>query len=315
MKKIIVLGLLLLLITKVTAQQPGPSQQMYIPVIAKTIDFAFFEQLQQGVMEAAKDYGIKTIFEGPKIGEPLDVQLNTFKKALEENPQAIVLIGLDATALTPYLEQAEARNIPVVGLDTGVDSPIFKTTVGIDNYGAGELAGSKMGELLGGEGKVGVLAVSEPIKVSTERADGFMNVLRERYPNIQIIPVTYSLDSRTDAAEAARNILKSHPDITGLFGINALMNEGILDALEEFDKIGKVKVVAFDSGKTITDAIRKGIVVGSITQKPVEMGYQSIVTAIQAARGERLPEYIDTGFLWYDRSNIDDLEIQKYLYE
>ncbi|MDF2613322.1 MAG: family transporter substrate-binding protein [Clostridia bacterium] len=309
------LGLPLFFITGPAAQEAVPSEQIYIPVIAKTLDFGFFKQLRAGTEQAAKDYGIKTTFEGPLIGEPLEIQIDVLKSALTKNPQAILISALDATALTPYLEEAQRRGIPVVGVDTGVDSPIMKTTVGIDNYGAGELAGMKMGELLGGKGKVGVLSVSKPVKVSRERGDGFMNTIRENYSDIEIIPVTYSLDSRADAKEAAKKILETHPDITGLFGINALMNEGIIDALKELNKIGTVTVIAFDSGKTITDAIREGIIAGAITQDPVGMGYKAIETALQAAKGERLPEFIDTGFYWYDKSSIDSPEIQKYLYE
>lgn len=309
------LGFPLLFTTTAAAQETVPPEQMYIPVIAKTLDFGFFKQLRAGTEQAAKDYGIKTTFEGPLIGEPLELQIDALKSALAKNPQAILIAALDATALTPYLEEAQRKGIPVVGVDTGVDSPIMKTTVGIDNYGAGELAGLKMGELLNGKGKVGVLSVSKPVKVSRERADGFMNTIREKYPNIEIIPETYSLDSRTDAAEASKKILETHPDITGLFGINALMNEGIIDALKELNKTETVKVIAFDSGKTITDAIREGIVTGAITQDPVAMGYKAIQTAIEAAKGENLPEFIDTGFYWYDKSTIDTPEIQKYLYE
>jgi len=297
------------------AQETESLKQIYIPVIAKTIDFAFFQQLKAGALQAAKDYGIKTTFEGPKIGEPLEVQINAFKSALDENPQAIVLVALDAKALTPDLEEAQKAGIPVIGMDTGVDSPIVKTTVGIDNYGAGELAAAKMRELLGGQGKVGIIELDKTNKVGRERSDGFMNTLKENYPNMQVLPVQYSEDSRAAAAETAKSFLKTYPDVIGLFGVNGNMTEGIIDALKELNKAGSVTVIGFDSGKTITDAIREGIVAGAITQDPVGMGYKAIQTAIQASEGDTLPAFIDTGFFWYDKSNIDTPEIQKYLYE
>ena len=315
MKKLLALVLFIVLITTISAQEPKQTEQLYIPVIAKTLDFAFFKQLRAGTEQAAQDFGIQTTFEGPRIGEAPEVQVEAFKEALNRNPQVIVLAALSGEALNPYLEEAQKRGIPVIGLDTGVDNPIVKTIVGIDNYGAGEIAGEKMGELLKGQGKVAVLGVDPPIKVSRERAEGFINTINENYPDIQTLPIRYIPDSREAAAEVAKELLTAHPDITGLFGINALMNEGILDALKELNKTGQVEVVAFDSGKTIIDAIRNGSVAGAITQDPVRMGYKAIETAIRAAKGERLPEYIDTGFYWYDKSNIDTPQIQQYLYE
>lgn len=315
MKRLFALGILLLCATLTMAQATNSPHDIYIPAVAKTIDFDFFKQVKAGVEHAAKDLGIKTTFEGPKIGEPLQIQIDTFKSALARNPQAIVLTALDAKALTPYLEEAQKAGIPVIGLDTGVDSPIVKTTVGIDNYGAGELAGSKMGELLNGQGTIGIIAVDKPIKVSRERVDGFINTLKTKYPNIQVVPVQYSSDSRPAAEEVTKTLLNTYPNISGLFGINQLMNEGILDALKEQDKLGSVTVVGFDSGKTLTDAIRNGTMAGAVTQDPVGMGYKAIETAFEAYKGETLPEYIDTGYYWYDKSNIDSPEIQKYLYQ
>ncbi|WP_069999564.1 ABC transporter substrate-binding protein [Cellulosilyticum sp. I15G10I2] len=315
MKKILLLALLLLITTSVTAQDVHPAGQIYIPVIAKTIDFSFFEQLRTGTEQAARDFGIRTTFEGPKIGEPLEIQINAFRSALAQNPQAIILVALDAKALTPYLEEAQAAGIPVIGMDTGVDSPIVRTTVGIDNYGAGELAAIKMGEILGGQGQVGVVWLNGNNKVSRERTEGFINTIAATYPDIEVIPIPYTEDSRAAAAETARLVLETYPNIDGLFGMNGNMTEGIIDALRELNKEGTVTVIGFDSGKTITDAIRQGIIAGAITQNPVGMGYQSMQTALQAIRGERLPEFIDTDVFWYDRFNIDTPEIQQYLYE
>ena len=63
------------------------------------------------------------------------------------------------------------------------------------------------------------------------------------------------------------------------------------------------------------DAIRSGAQTGAITQNPVGIGYKCVEAAVKAYNGESLPKTIDTGFMWYDASNIDDAEIQAVLYE
>ena len=63
------------------------------------------------------------------------------------------------------------------------------------------------------------------------------------------------------------------------------------------------------------DAIRDGPMLGAITQNPVGIGYETVKAAVKAINGEALPKSIDTGYYWYDKTNIDDPEIKAVLYE
>lgn len=74
-------------------------------------------------------------------------------------------------------------------------------------------------------------------------------------------------------------------------------------------------MVGFDSGQAQIEAIKSGVEAGAITQNPVGMGEELVKAAVAAIEGEELPEEIDTGFYWYDVSNIEDPEIQAVLYE
>jgi ribose transport system substrate-binding protein len=78
---------------------------------------------------------------------------------------------------------------------------------------------------------------------------------------------------------------------------------------------GKIVLVGFDSGKAQTDAIRAGTMAGAITQDPVGMGAAVVDAAVKAINGQTLPTFIDTGFYWYDKSNIDDAKIKAVLYD
>lgn len=78
---------------------------------------------------------------------------------------------------------------------------------------------------------------------------------------------------------------------------------------------GDLVVIGYDSGQAQMDAIRSGVMEGAITQNPIGIGYRTVEAAVMALRGEELPEQIDTGFYWYDATNIDDEEIAAVLYE
>ena len=63
------------------------------------------------------------------------------------------------------------------------------------------------------------------------------------------------------------------------------------------------------------DAIKSGVEAGAVTQDPIGIGYKCVEAAVKALNGEELPTTIDTGFHWYDKSNIDAEDIAALLYQ
>ena len=74
-------------------------------------------------------------------------------------------------------------------------------------------------------------------------------------------------------------------------------------------------VIGFDSGKQQIDAIKDGLMAGAITQNPIGIGYETVKAAVDAINGKKVEKNIDTGFYWYDKTNIDDEKIKAVLYE
>lgn len=63
------------------------------------------------------------------------------------------------------------------------------------------------------------------------------------------------------------------------------------------------------------DAIRSGAMYGAITQNPLGIGKCTVEEAVKALKGEKLPKVVDTGFYYYDKTNIDDPKIAAVLYD
>jgi ribose transport system substrate-binding protein len=109
-------------------------------------------------------------------------------------------------------------------------------------------------------------------------------------------------------------MIQSNPDIKGFFGANEGSIIGVLNAVKELGLVGKIVVIGYDSGKQQIDAIRSGAQAGAITQDPIGIGYKAVEAAVKAIRGQAVPKSIDTGFKWYDKTNIDDPAIVAVLY-
>ncbi len=89
----------------------------------------------------------------------------------------------------------------------------------------------------------------------------------------------------------------------------------MLNAVKELKKEGQLVVIGYDSGQQQLDAIRSGVEAGAITQDPIGIGYKCVDSAVKAIKGQTLPKTIDTGFHWFDKTNIDDPTISALLYK
>ncbi len=288
--------------------------ELFIPLVSKGFQHQFWQAVQAGAEQAAAEAGVRITFEGPDSEAMVDRQIDMLAAALANNPAAIGFAALDSQAAIPLLRQAHDAGIPIVAFDSGVDSDIPVTTATTDNRAAAALAADKMAELIGGSGTVAVVAHDQTSRTGIDRRDGFLEQMEANYPDIQVVSVQYGQGDQLQSTEVAKAILIANPDLDGLFGTNEGSAIGVVNAVRELGSEG-VTIIGYDSGKAQTDAIRDGLMAGAITQNPVGIGYETVMAAIAATNGEELPAIIDTGFYYYDQSNIDDAQIQAVLYD
>lgn len=288
--------------------------KLYIPLISKGFQHQFWQAVKAGADKAATEFGVEVTFEGPDTEAQVDKQMDMLAAALAKKPAAIGFAALDSQAATPLLKQAKDAGIPVIAFDSGVDSDIPATTVTTNNLAAAALAADKMAELIGGSGKVALVVHDQTSRTGIDRRDGFVNRVKEAYPNIEIVDIQYGAGDQLQSTEITKAILTAHSDIKGIFGANEGSAIGVLNAVKETGKTGVV-VIGYDSGKLQKDAIRAGEMAGAITQNPVGIGYETVKAAIAAVKGEKLAGTIDSGFAWYDKTNIDAPEIAAVLYD
>jgi ribose transport system substrate-binding protein len=287
----------------------------YIPIVSKGFQHQFWQAVKLGAENEGKALNAKVNFIGPETEAQVDKQMEMLQAEFDKNPQAICFAALDSQAATPLLEQFQAKGIPVIAFDSGVDSDIPVTTVATDNVAAAALAADKMAELIGGSGKVGVIIHDQTSRTGIDRGTGFLNEMKSKYPNIQIIGPQYGAGDQLKSTDLAKAMIQANPDIKGFFGANEGSIIGVINAVNELGLVGKIAVIGYDSGQAQIDAVNSGLEAGAITQNPIGIGAQCVLSAAKAIRGEALPKSIDTGFMWWDKTNINDPAIQAVLYK
>ncbi len=292
----------------------GGGDQPYIAIVSKGFQHQFWQAVKKGAEEEAKKQGARITFQGPPSEADIEQQVTMVTNSLQQKPDALGFAALDSKATAPLMEQAKQQNIPVIAFDSGVESEVPVTTAATDSKAAAAEAAKRMSELIGGKGKVAMIVHDQTSQSGIDRRDGFVNWMKENAPGVELLPVQYGGGDQAKSADIAKSIISANPDLKGFYGSNEGSAIGIIKGVEESGKKG-ITIVGFDSGKAQIDAIKSGVMAGAITQNPIGMGREVVSSALKAIKGEKLPKVIDTGFYWYDKSNIDDPKIKAVLYQ
>lgn len=290
------------------------ADKIYIPLISKGFQHQFWQAVKAGADKAAKEFDIQVTFEGPDTEAQVDKQIDMLSAALAKHPAAIGFAALDSKAAIPLLKKAQSEKIPVIAFDSGVDSDIPVTTCSTDNVAAAALAADKMAALIGNEGKVALVVHDQTSRTGIDRRDGFVKQIKAKYPKIEIVDIQYGAGDQLQSTEITKSIITAHPDIKGFFGANEGSAIGVVNGVKESKK-SKIVIIGYDSGKAQKQAIMDGVMAGAITQNPVGIGYETVKAALAAVKGKPVEKHIDTGFYWYDKSNITDPKIAAVLYD
>ncbi len=308
-----IIGLVVASILAGSTSFASAEEKPYIALISKGFQHQFWQAVKLGAEQAAEELGATITFEGPDGEGAVDRQMDMISAAMAKSPSALGIAAIDSQATVPLLKRAQKDGIPIIAFDSGVASDIPLTTASTDNLASASLAADKLADLIGGAGKVAIVSFDQTSQTGIERRDGFVDQMKAAHAGIEIVAIEYGGGDHLKSAEITKTLLQAHPDLKGIFGTNEGAAIGV--AIGKKESGSDVVIVGYDSGKAQTDAIREGVIAGSITQNPVGMGYETVRAGIAASKGEAIEKLIDTGFYYYDKSNIDDPVIAAVLYD
>ncbi len=295
--------------------EPTSGEKPYIAIVSKGFQHQFWQAVKQGAEQQAEKDGVTITFEGPATESEVEAQMNMLTAALAKKPAALGFAALDSKAAAPVLQQFKDANIPVVAFDSGVDSDIPVSTAATDNKAAAAEAAKHMCELTGGSGTVGVMVHDQTSRTGQDRRDGFLEGMKATCPDVNVLEPQYGKGDPNLSADIASSIIEANKDLKGIFLANEGTAIGGIKATQQKGMAGKIVLIGFDSGTDQINAINDGTMAGAITQNPVGIGEQVVAAAVKTLNGETVPKVIDTGFYWYDKTNINDEKIQAVLYK
>jgi ribose transport system substrate-binding protein len=226
-----------------------------------------------------------------------------------------VLAPLDRRGLVAPVETAVRAKIPVVLIDSDLDSKAPASFVATDNREGGRIAARELGRMLGGKGNVIMLRLQVGSASTEAREEGFLEVMRKDFPGIKLLSTDqHGGVTRDTAKRASENLLNRFGrQVNGIFCCNESTGVGMLLALRDAGLAGKVRFVAFDTGESLIAGLRSGHVDGLVAQNPMRMGYLGVKHMVDVLRGRPVPARVDTGVGFVTRANLDAPELAEFV--
>ncbi len=296
-----------------SSSEAGPTT-VRIAVIPKGTTHEFWKAIHAGAETAARELGVEIAWKGPQKEDDRDEQIKVVEDFVTRHVDGIVVAPLDDKALAGPLEDAKAEGIPVIVIDSDVDWPGRVSFIATDNYKGGVMGAEELGRLLGGKGKALMLRYAVGSASTTEREAGFLDTLRARFPGIEVVSENQYAGNAIDTAyRASENLLNKFPAVEGIFCPNESALFGMLRALQDSGKAGKVRLVGFDATEKLVAALRAGELDALIVQDPFAMGELGVRRMVDHLNGKSVEPRIDTGVVLVTRENMEQTRIATVL--
>jgi ribose transport system substrate-binding protein len=261
----------LLLLLGACSQPDQPT----IGVIPKGASHQFWLTVRAGAIQAGKDYGYQIDWNAPALEIDRARQIDIVQAMVTRRVAGIAIAPVDRKALASVIERAAEAKIPVAVYDSDVDTTKRITYIATNNREGGRIAARRMGEILEGRGKVGIVGFMAGSASTQEREEGFQEEMALRFPGITVLPLQFGMADRAKAMAVTENMLSAHPDLSGIFADNESSSAGAVQALRS-RKRKNVKLVAFDASEQLVNDLREGWIDSLIVQDPFRMGYDSV---------------------------------------
>lgn len=310
----------LLLIVSVIASLGGAamtghrSKRYQVAIIVKSTDSSFFKSVFAGAGAAATEYNVSLTTAGPKSEEDYETQNTLIHQAVEDGADALIVSAVDYTNNAEAVEWAASRGVPVVVIDSDVDSRAVKARIGTDNREAGRMAARAALSKTKGKLCVGIVNFDENTANGQQREQGFREEA-EKSSRVEEI-FTINVPSTTEDARAAtREMIQSHPEINVITTFNEWTSLGVGWAIRDLDKKDDICVVAFDSNAVSVGMLETGEVDALIVQNPYAMGYLGVERVWEILSGRKGQSgTLDTETTIVTRENMFLDEYQRILF-
>jgi ribose transport system substrate-binding protein len=282
-----------------------------LALIVKTVQSPSFKIFWDGAVKAGQELGYKEVlYRGAATQADIAGQVNLVNDMVSAHVAGIILIATDAKALVKPAEDAMAQGVPLVTIDSGIDSTKPFAYIATDNIAGAATAADELAKLIGGKGVVGDLGITAGSQTGIEREKGFVDEIKAKYPDIKVLPVQYTGCDPAQALNIASDEQTGNPTMAGFYGACDGPGAGAGQMIKQRSLKGQVHVVTFDATPELFNLFLDGYVDTLIIQDLYRVGYLGVYAMDKAVHGQAInPKNVAIPIVVVTRQNITDPKI------
>ena len=303
--------------TAVTDVQEGRKN---VYVVLKVLKGDYWSQVVSGLKDAGKAANCNIYVGGPYKETNWQAQVEMLKSLVGKQVDAVILATSDSVQLIPTVEELRKSKLPVVLVDTGLNTKQYNAAYMTNNFDAGSKAAEEMLQLLRSSGLKETQNATVVMKVSSLKSQNMVERIEGANAYWQAkAPKAWKLESKAlvdygDKALSFELSQKAMQDIKDLKGFISCNNSSTLNAAEAISasKRKDVVLVGFDYAKETAALIAnpefKAV---SIVQNQYAMGVESVKKAVELAGGAQAEQLnVDTGIKVVNAANYKQYEAE-----
>ncbi|MBQ8967178.1 substrate-binding domain-containing protein [Ruminococcus sp.] len=311
-----------------------------ITVIVKSQD-PYWDSVKKGADEAADELGYTIDWQAP---ENENIAQNSYvETAVHNGTKAILVAPSVADGLDDSFKMAADSEIPILAIDTDIDSEYKESCLATNQDAAGGIAARETLQLLPQGGQIAVMGHMQDSPTAIGRFGGYFanlphtnttgfslpagyddstvldeetgaGLARTGTPVFDLVDIRFCDNNADVAVDETKAMLEAHPDIKVIYCTNQTSTVGVGRAINELGYKEQVQVVGFDSSDEEIDFVQKGVLDGIVVQNPYNMGYLGVRYAVKSINGYSIPSGIDTGATFVTKDNLENPEVQMLLH-
>jgi rhamnose transport system substrate-binding protein len=273
-----------------SAPEAEKTARTRVGLVAKSLGNGFFDAVNKGANEAAKELDAEVIFVGPTT-PTAEGQIEVLNSLIAQRVDAIAISANDPDAVVPTLKRAMQRGIKVISYDSAVaqDGRIAHLAPSSDPL-IGETVVALTAELakpalVKGKAKFAIVSAT-PTSTNQNAWLAEMRKALAKHPGLELVAVAYGDDVSDKSYREATALLKQHPDLAVLVSISSVGIVASARAVEDLGLTGKIKVTGLGLPSELVGYVEKGVVPKFAIWNPVDLGYSTTQIAVRLARGE-----------------------------
>lgn len=285
----------------------------------------FYYMMEKGIKDKGTELGVNIIVaEFPKSWGP-EAQVPILEATVARGGVDMILIApTSVDALISPLKKLYDQGIEIITVDTFLGNGDYSkesnfsfplSYIGSDNEKGGREIAEHLAKLIGEKGQVYVNTTNPDVSSVVGRVNGFKEGIKQ-YPAIELVGVDYNMDVQQKATDQTLAALQKNPNIAGVFATNVFSSQGAFQAIVNAGLTGAVKIATWDATVDMINALKKGQVDLVLAQKPYEIGSLAVEWGYKyLTQGTAIPKKVIPGFAFFTMANVNDPDMDKFIYK